>query len=71
MKQKKKKKKKEKKKKKKEKKKSMNDDSLVNKMASCVDLPQGKFVVILVIQNGHQVAVERVNILQKEHSTLT
>jgi len=43
---------------------------LVNFVSSYVDLAESKLVVILVIQNVHQVCIEWMNILTINRSTL-
>ena len=37
---------------------------LVNQMSCGVDLPQGKFIVIFVIKNIHQICIEWMDILK-------
>ena len=37
---------------------------IINQVFSCIDLPQGQFVVILVVQDIHQISVKRMDVIK-------
>lgn len=42
----------------------LNNKLLVNQMPSSIQLTKCKFVVVLVVENVHQISVERMNVLK-------